>query len=364
MNGDLFFEGLSSFREKLQDEESKRLFDIRLDYLVYRDIDTLERSIAKEAMQYKNTAVCPALNRYFDIYPENKNKKVILFGAGVAGKCTLRSLKVLGIEVLCVIDNNYMSIGSIEGINVNDPSILKDKELKENAYVIVSIMDYSKRLEMYYQLLSYGIESENVLLLKDGTLWCDYGLQYFDLKELPVNLEGEIFVDAGCYNGMSSYNAQIWSQNRLKKVYAFEPDKNNYPACESRIKSLGCEYEIINAATWSEKTELIFDENSFGQASKVSSNGNVHVSADSIDNVLRERPATYIKLDVEGSELETLKGATNTIKKYRPKLAISLYHKPEDIVTLPLYIESLGMDYKYYIRHYQTRWCETILYAF
>ena len=46
MNGDLFFEGLSSFREKLQDEESKRLFDIRLDYLVYRDIDTLERNIA------------------------------------------------------------------------------------------------------------------------------------------------------------------------------------------------------------------------------------------------------------------------------------------------------------------------------
>ena len=91
---------------------------------------------------------------------------------------------------------------------------------------------------------------------------------------------------------------------------------------------------------------------------------NVYVNADSIDNVLKERPATYIKLDVEGSELETLKGATNTIQKYRPKLAISLYHKPEDIVTLPLYIESLGMDYKYYMRHYQTRWCETILYAF
>ncbi len=66
---------------------------------------------------------------------------------------------------------------------------------------------------------------------------------------------------------------------------------------------------------------------------------------------------------MEGSELETLKGAVNTIKKYRPKMAISLYHKAEDIIDLPLFLETLGMDYKYYIRHYQSRWCETTLYA-
>ena len=153
-----------------------------------------------------------------------------MFGAGVAGRSTLRSLQLLGIEILYVIDNNYESIGVIEGIKVNDPSILKDGHLEEDVYIIVSIVDYKKRLEMYYQLLSYGIKADDILLLKDGAIWCDYGLQYFDLKELPINPEGEIFVDAGCYNGMSSYNAQIWSQNKLKKVYAFEPDKNNYPA--------------------------------------------------------------------------------------------------------------------------------------
>lgn len=364
MNTVEILEGLLDFREKLADEESRRLFDIRFEYFVHRDVDMLERNIVKEAMKYKSSAISPALSRYFNIYPENIGKKVILFGAGVAGRSTLRTLQLLGIEILYVIDNNYESIGEIEGVNVKNPSILKDEKLKEEVYIIVSVGDYKKRLEMYYQILSYGIKAENILLLKDGAIWCDYGLQYFDLKDLPLNPKGEIFVDAGCYNGMSSYNAKIWSNDKLEKVYAFEPDENNYPACESRIKSLGCEYEMINAATWSEKTELIFEQNSFGQASKVSHAGNVHVNADSIDNVLEGRPVTYIKLDVEGSELETLKGAAKTIQKHRPKLAISLYHRPEDIVTLPLYIETLGMDYTYYIRHYQTRWCETILYAF
>lgn len=118
-------------------------------------------------------------------------------------------------------------------------------------------------------------------------------------------------------------------------------------------------------ATWSGKTTLTFNVNSdFGYASSVDANGKEVVCADSIDNILAGRPATYIKLDVEGSELETLKGAVNTIKKYRPKMAVSLYHRAEDIIVLPLFIESLGMDYRYYIRHYQTRWCETTLYAF
>lgn len=357
-----FLSGLRGFIKKLQDDESRRLFEIRFNYFIDRDFDMLERKIAEEAMQYKESVYCMALDYYFDRYPKNKSKSAILFGAGVAGRSSLRTLKVLGINVVHVVDNRFETIKEIEGIKVESPSVLAG--IDDNVYVIVSVVDYQKKLEIYYQLLSLGILSENILLLKEGTLWCDYGLQYFDLKEMPVNSGGEIFVDAGCYDGMSSYNALKWSRNTLNKVYAFEPDKSNYLVCEDRLKSLGCEYELLNVATWCKKTELIFEENSFRQGSKVSQFGNVRINADSIDNILNGRPVTFIKLDVEGSELEALKGAEKTIKQYRPKLAVSLYHKPKDIVTLPIFIESLGLDYKYYIRHYQTRWAETILYAF
>lgn len=91
--------------------------------------------------------------------------------------------------------------------------------------------------------------------------------------------------------------------------------------------------------------------------------GGVQVRANSIDNLLGDECVTYIKLDVEGSELRTLRGAINTIKHWRPKLASSIYHKPEDIIELPAFVEDLDMNYKYYIRQYQTRILETTLYA-
>ena len=72
---------------------------------------------------------------------------------------------------------------------------------------------------------------------------------------------------------------------------------------------------------------------------------------------------TFIKMDVEGAELKSLMGACNTIRRDRPKLAISIYHKDKDMVRIPLYIRSLIPDYRLYVRHYSNNANETVLYA-
>lgn len=86
----------------------------------------------------------------------------------------------------------------------------------------------------------------------------------------------------------------------------------------------------------------------------------------SIDSFAREKnigPVQCIKLDIEGAELSALKGARETILADRPKLIICLYHKPEDLYEIPLYIRSLAPDYRFQIAHSSAGFTDTILYA-
>lgn len=68
-------------------------------------------------------------------------------------------------------------------------------------------------------------------------------------------------------------------------------------------------------------------------------------------------------MDVEGAELESLKGAKKIIQRDKPKMAICIYHKPEDVITLPVYIKELVPEYKFYLRSYSNADNEMVLYA-
>lgn len=79
--------------------------------------------------------------------------------------------------------------------------------------------------------------------------------------------------------------------------------------------------------------------------------------------VKRNEKVTFIKMDIEGAELETLKGASRLIAEQKPKLAVCVYHKPEDIFTIPEYLRTLNPDYKFYLRYYTFAEWDTVLYA-
>ena len=118
--------------------------------------------------------------------------------------------------------------------------------------------------------------------------------------------------------------------------------------------------ELIQGAVWDRKEKQTFCENNAG--SSIQKNGANNIECVTIDDTVKSE-VTYIKMDVEGAELKALQGAKNVIQKYTPKLAISIYHNPEDIFEIPTCILDMVPDYDFWIRQYSTNIWETVLYA-
>ena len=90
-----------------------------------------------------------------------------------------------------------------------------------------------------------------------------------------------------------------------------------------------------------------------------------NIKVDTSDSVLAERKkkVSFIKMDIEGAELPSLRGAVNTLQAFKPKLAISIYHSMNDFVEIPEFLNNLGLGYKFYLGHYTIHAEETVLYA-
>lgn len=83
-----------------------------------------------------------------------------------------------------------------------------------------------------------------------------------------------------------------------------------------------------------------------------------------LDKQLNSVKVDLIKMDIEGSEMEALKGCAGIIKEQRPVMAVCAYHRIEDLWEVPLYLKELCSDYKSYMRHHAEYWmAETVCYA-
>ena len=185
--------------------------------------------------------------------------------------------------------------------------------------------------------------------------------QYFDYFEPN---EDEVFIDAGCLNGKTAVEFTQWATKGYNYIYSFEANPHAMIDCEETFKNYGLKGEIINKGLWSEKATLHFNLSLTSDGSKIQSNGEEKIEVVSLDEVLNGKKATFIKMDIEGAELKALLGSEKTIKKWRPRLAISIYHKLEDIVEIPALLLEIQPDYKFAIRQYDSRGSETILYAY
>ena len=98
---------------------------------------------------------------------------------------------------------------------------------------------------------------------------------------------------------------------------------------------------------------------------QVSETGDIQIQVTSIDEFSSEKniKIDLIKMDIEGSEIEALLGARQTIRKFKPRLQICSYHKFDDLWEIPILIKKLSPDYLLYLGHHTQNIFETIVYA-
>ena len=187
--------------------------------------------------------------------------------------------------------------------------------------------------------------------------------QYF-FEEHPWNYSDEdILVDCGAFDGDSIRDFIGLRGNKYKEIIAFEPDEKNYEKLKKWIDSSGIQNVLpIQAGVYKEKNVLTFNS-SGDMESFFSEDGDIKIPVESIDDVCRGKKVTIIKMDIEGSELDALKGGANIIRENEPILMISAYHKKDDLLVLADFIRNLSNNYVFFLRAHKPLPIDVVLYA-
>ncbi len=202
------------------------------------------------------------------------------------------------------------------------------------------------------------------------------GLQYFSVFEFQKLDMNEIFVDAGAYVGDTLEKFLFEKFGTFKKYYAFEPYKDSYCAMNYRLERLKKEWSISddkiiieNKALDLKNGNAVINDTLDPVGVVVEETADVldtdaRICTIRLDDYFAEKEYTTLKADIEGKEMDMLKGGELTIKKYGVKLAISVYHRPWDIISIPSKISEINGEYRFKFRCHMQDGADSILYAY
>lgn len=341
--------------------------------------------------------------------------RVILFGAAEMGKIYIDRCRENGIEILAVCDNDASKSGS----TLNDVDIISFAELtaisRDTPIIITTIYDE----EVYQQLTEAGFTRvfppayfsvlypdkfynphwissiDELLEQKDNVMRCfdlladavsqesflnivRYRLlfdrtyiklierpkeeEYFDERITQLNPE-EIFVDGGAYQGDTVAHFLQVTNGNFRGIHSFEPDTASFAKLKEYTDSLNDPRIHVYPFGLGESRGSFKFSNQGTLGSKMDENAETTVEIVDLDSMFLDVKPTLIKVDIEGFELEALRGARKIITSQAPKLAVCVYHKPADLWQLPLLLKEMVPEYRLFIRHYSPFLYDTVCYA-
>jgi FkbM family methyltransferase len=277
-------------------------------------------------------------------------------------------------QILCsVLAYRVMGYGKIK-LPLSKPEYWNQiQEIQESVKNGESIDPHCMHFKLFkMNLESYGYPLELFFTPKGAIT--NFVLEQYKCYAANGTIEaedGDTVLDCGgCWGDTALYFAHKTGDKG--DVYSFEFVPNNLDIWERNI-TLNPELEkrihLVKAPVWSESGESLFIEGK-GPASRVvseaSSANSLEIKTIAIDDMVKEKnlsKVNFIKMDIEGAELAALHGAENTLRQFRPKLAICVYHQLEDFWTIPQFLDGLDLGYRFYLRHFTAYGEETVLFA-
>lgn len=182
---------------------------------------------------------------------------------------------------------------------------------------------------------------------------------------------GDVVVDAGaCWADTALYFAHLAGPKGIVASFEFLPENLElFQRNLSLNPDLAGRIQLHRHPVWSSGGErLSFVKNGPGTSvgTSQSSDEAMMVTTMAIDELITGGAVPrvdFIKMDVEGAETDALIGAEGVLRKFQPKLAITVYHKFSDFWTIPQSLDRLGAGYQFYLRHFTIHAEETVLFA-
>lgn len=333
---------------------------------------------------------------------------VIIYGAGAFGKYAAEEVLNNGITVLCFLNKNNIGkpqkkiivngreiqcINKAQLSEISEPynlllglidySLLEEVRHNFNQCNLVEYLDASPNRKMSRHFLAenresleglysnlcdkesqdvlaaylYGRYTGNVTAL--SALKHDSKYLYdWNLLNLSKN---DVVIDGGAYVGDTIMEIEDYLNGLPQNIFAFEPDETNQ---ETFRKNFSPEQHdnicLIASGLYHCDGVLRFSGAGTQQAS-VSDSGDTVISVQALDQHDEYKSASVLKMDIEGCELEALHGCEKLILANRPRLAVCIYHKNQDVIEIYEYLKQFG--YKFYLRQHSPSLTETVLYA-
>ena len=376
------------------------LLENKLEELLNKDVDIM---IARQ-------------NSEFDQLTTNTGTSYILFGAGRLGKITLEGLRKAGVTPIAFADNDpKLWNTNIDGIQVLSPKNAA-KQYSGKAVFVATVYTNQPVLE---QLKSLGLKVTSFASLawkypqallphadldlpneiyiqaadvkKAYSLWADdiSRREYLgqlewrtslDRTVLPPHLPqqeiyfpdnlvsieaNEFFVDCGAFDGDSIREFLRRNTKFQGSILGIEPDPENISWLRNYFstmpENIRDRVSAIQKAVGTKTGIVRF--NATGSAASSVGTGTFEVESTPLDEILRGKKPTYIKMDIEGAETDALLGGRNVIAENLPILAICVYHKQEHLWQIPLLLHSISEQYRLFLRRYSDECWELVCYA-